>query len=69
MDIPDDHLLTLPKPERSEVNVLKELSNSHEIDETVSFLPTSGTLPPEALREEQVGDKMGRIGFDDSEDH
>ena len=69
LDIPDDHLLTLPKPERGEVDVLKELSNSHEIDETVSFLPTGGTLPPEALREEQVRDKMGRIGFDDGEDH
>ena len=37
MDIPDDHLLTLPKPERSEVNVLKKLSNSHEIDETITL--------------------------------
>ena len=67
--LPYDHLLAFPEPQCGKVDVLKELRNCHEIDETVPLLSAGSVLPSEALSEEKVRYEMWRIRFHDRKNH
>lgn len=67
--LPYDHLLAFPEPQCRKVDVLKELRNRHEVDETVPLFSAGSALSSEALSEEKMRYEMWGIRFHDRENH
>lgn len=65
---PDDSLLAFAQAQSSQVDVLEEFGDGHQVDEAVAFF-AAHSLIAKTLREQQMRHEMRWIRLDRSEYH